>query len=90
MSRMAKMAEEWLDGIDPVSTPQRACMKEIMKCKYDHFGLIYLPTKFGTVLITQKKVMALLISQFWSLNWSNDNSYDHRPPRAKIFVSGES
>ena len=57
---MAKMAKEWLDGIDPVSGPQRACMKKVMFCKYKHFGLIYLPTKFGTVLITQKKVIELL------------------------------
>ena len=28
-SRMAKMAKEWLDDIDPVSTPKRACMKKI-------------------------------------------------------------
>ena len=40
MSRMAKMAKEWLDGIDPVSTPQRACMKKVIQCNYDHFGLI--------------------------------------------------
>ena len=60
MSRIAKMAKEWLDGIDPVSTPQRACLKKLFFCKYDHFGLIYLPTKFGTVLMTQKKVIALL------------------------------
>ena len=58
---MAKMAKEWLDGIDPFSAPQRACMKnKIMNCKYDHFGPIYLLTKFGAVLITQKKVIALL------------------------------
>ena len=57
---MAKMAKEWLDGIDPVSGPQRACMKKVIFCKYNHFGLIYLPTKFGTVLITQKKVIGLL------------------------------
>ena len=54
---MAKMAKEWLDGIDLVSAPQRACMKKVMQCKYDHFGSLYLPTKFGTVLRTQKKVI---------------------------------
>ena len=57
---MAKMAKEWLDDIDPVSAPKRACMKKVMQCKYDHFGAIYLPTKFGRVWITQKKVIALL------------------------------
>ena len=57
---MAKMSKEWLDGIDLVSAPQRACMKKVMQCKYDHFGPLYLPTKFGTVLITQKKVIELL------------------------------
>ena len=58
-SRMAKMAKEWLDGIDLVSAPQRACMKKVMQCKYYHFGPLYLPTKFGTVLITQKEVVEL-------------------------------
>ena len=29
-SRMAKMAKEWLDDIDPVSAPKRACMKKVM------------------------------------------------------------
>ena len=57
---MAKMAKEWLDDIDPVSAPKRACMKKVMQCKYDHFGATYLPTKFGRVWITQKKVIALL------------------------------
>ena len=57
---MAKIAKEWLHRIDPVSAPQRACMKKIIYCKYNHFGLIYLATKFGTVLITLKKVIALL------------------------------
>ena len=57
---MAKIAKEWLDHIDPVNAPQRACMNKVINCKYNHFGLIYLPTKFGTVLITQKKVIALL------------------------------
>ena len=57
---MAKIAKEWLDRIDPVSAPKRACMKKVICCKYDHFGLIYLHTKFGTILITQNKVIALL------------------------------
>ena len=57
---MAKMAKEWLDDIDPVSAPKRACMKKVMQCKYDHFGPLYLPTKFGTALITQKKIIELL------------------------------
>ena len=32
-SRMAKMAREWLDGIDPVISPQRACAKTVVKYK---------------------------------------------------------
>ena len=31
---------EWLDGIDPVSTPQRACMKKVIQCNCDDFGPI--------------------------------------------------
>ena len=38
---MAKMAKEWLDDIDPVSAPKRACMKKVMQCKYDHFGPLW-------------------------------------------------
>ena len=30
-SRMAKMAREWLDGIDPFISPQRACAKTVVK-----------------------------------------------------------
>ena len=57
---MAKMAREWLDGIDPVISPQRACAKTVVKYKQDRFGKFYLPTKFGIVLITHKKVITLL------------------------------
>ena len=32
-SRMAKMAREWLDGIDPVISPQRACAKTVVTYK---------------------------------------------------------
>ena len=32
-SRMAKMAREWLDGTDPVISPQRACAKTVVKYK---------------------------------------------------------